>query len=390
MNRATIIRPVSARDYRHLASRRLPRFLFDYIEGGAVDERTLSANEADFKDIHLRQRVLRDVSNVDTSTTLGNAKVSMPLVLAPVGLAGMMAKRGEVLGMRGAAAAGVPFCLSTVGVCSIEEVASSSDGHFWFQLYMLKDRDLVVSLLERAAAVGCETLVFTVDLPVPGQRHRDLRKGMLGSGLRYSMNRAWNLAKSPNWLFNVGLMGGPHCLGNLSEVVPDAKDLNAYKLFVASQFDSTVTWDDIQWLRGQWKGKIIIKGIMAADDARAAADAGADAVIVSNHGGRQLDGVSSTIRKLPEVAAAVGSQIPVYMDGGVRSGVDLVKAVALGAQAVLIGRPWVWAVAGAGEQGLIDLLSVLQREVAVSMALMGVTRVSDLNPELLEAKAKSA
>ena len=380
------VTPVTALDYRRLAEKRLPRFLFDYIEGGANEEDSMAANVADFRRFSLKQRVMCDVGNIDTSTTLSGQPASMPLALAPIGIAGMMARRGEVLGARGAQAAGIPFTTSTVGICPLEEVRAAIDVPFWFQLYMLRDRDLVASLLERAQAAGCETLMFTVDLAVAGLRHRDTRNGMMGNSLAGSLAKAWQVATRPRWIFDVGLKGKPHNFGNLREVVSDSNDLNEYKAFVDSQFDPTVTWKDIAWLRSLWKGKILIKGVMTAEDARAAADVGADGVIVSNHGGRQLDGVASSIVKLPEVVAAVGDRVEVYMDGGVRSGIDVIKAVALGANGVLIGRPWVWAMAGRGQQGLTDLLGVFQQEIAVAMALMGVKRIADINPGLIEQK----
>jgi L-lactate dehydrogenase (cytochrome) len=378
------VTPVTALDYRRLAEKRLPRFLFDYIEGGANEEDTLAANVADFRRFNLKQRVMCDVGNIDTSTILSGQPASMPLALAPIGFAGMMARRGEVLGARGASAAGIPFTTSTLGICPLEEVQAAVDAPFWFQLYMLRDRDLVASLLERAQAAGCETLMFTVDLAVAGLRHRDTRNGVMGGGLAGRLAKAWQMATRPRWIVDVGLKGGPHDFGNLREVVSDSNSLNDFKAFIDSQFDPTVTWKDIAWLRSLWKGKILIKGVMAEEDARAAADVGADGVIVSNHGGRQLDGVASSIVKLPEVVAAVGDRVEVYMDGGVRSGIDVVKAVALGAKGVLIGRPWVWAMAGRGQQGLTDLLGVFQQEIAVAMALMGVKRIADITPGMIE------
>ena len=378
------VTPVTALDYRRLAEKRLPRFLFDYIEGGANEEDTMAANVADFRRFNLKQRVMCDVGNIDTSTILSGQPASMPLALAPIGIAGMMARRGEVLGARGASAAGIPFTTSTVGICPLEEVQAAVDAPIWFQLYMLRDRELVASLLERAQAAGCETLMFTVDLAVSGLRHRYTRNGMMGAGLAGRLAKAWQVATRPRWIVDVALRGRPHNFGNLREVVSDSNNLNAYKAFVDSQFDPTVTWKDIAWLRSLWKGKILIKGVMAAEDARAAADVGADGVIVSNHGGRQLDGVASSIVKLPEVVAAVGDRVEVYMDGGVRSGIDVVKAIALGANGVLIGRPWVWAMAGRGQQGLTDLLGVFQQEIAVAMALMGVRRIADITSDLIE------
>lgn len=381
------INPVTALDYRRLAERRLPRFLFDYIDGGANEEVTMAANVADFSRYRLKQRVMRDVSQVDTSTVICGSTCSMPLALAPVGMAGLMARRGEAIGARAAQKAGIPFTASTVGICSLDEIRAATGEPCWFQLYMLRDRAIVEKLLERATETGVHTLVFTVDLAVTGMRHRDWRNGMITEGLRSRIAKFRQLITRPGWLFDVGIKGKPHDFGNLSDVRDAPVDLVALKSFIASQFDPGVTWKDIEWLRSIWKGKLLIKGILDADDARAAADAGAEGVIVSNHGGRQLDSVSSGIEKLPEVVQVVGGQVEVLVDGGVRSGIDVVKAVALGARGVLIGRPWVWAAAGAGEKGLTDLLEVFRQEISVAMALMGVNRLDELTGDLLEKKA---
>jgi L-lactate dehydrogenase (cytochrome) len=378
--------PVTAVDYRRLAEKRLPRFLFDYIDGGAGEEKSMGANEDDFLQIKLRQRVMCDVANVDTSATIAGQPARMPLALAPIGLAGMMRRRGEVQGARAASRAGIPFTTSTVGICPIEEVQAATETPAWFQLYMLRDRGVVKALLERAQSAACTTLVFTVDLAVTGMRHRDSRNGMFGGSVAGSLAKAWQIVSRPRWVMDVGIRGKPHDFGNLREVVGGSKDLDAFKAWVDGQFDPTVTWKDIAWLRSQWTGNILIKGVMTAEDARAAADVGADGVIVSNHGGRQLEGVASSISKLPEVVAAVGEGIEVLMDGGVRSGSDVVKAVALGARSVMIGRPWVWAMAARGEQGLVDLLDVFQQEIAIAMALMGVRRIDEITPELLEPR----
>jgi L-lactate dehydrogenase (cytochrome) len=380
------VAPVTPVDYRRLAEKRLPRFLFDYIDGGANDEVTMAANLADFASIKLRQRVMRDVSGVDTSTTMAGRKVAMPLALAPVGMAGMFSRRGEVIGLRAAAGAGIPFSLSTLGVCTMEELRAASPAPFWFQLYMMRDRSVVQRLLERARKGGCDTLLFTVDLAVTGLRHRDVRNGMIGRPtLKARLGKIRQLVTRPGWIVDVGLMGKPHTVGNLSEVVPDPTDLNAYKAWIDAQFDASVTWKDIEWLRRIWDGKLYIKGVLEPGDAREAANVGADGVVVSNHGGRQMDGVASSISKLAGVAAAVGDQAEVLLDGGVRSGVDVLKAVALGARGVLIGRPWVWAAAGAGQQGLADLLDNFRRELEVAMALTGVSRITDVGADLIDA-----
>jgi L-lactate dehydrogenase (cytochrome) len=348
----------------------------------------MAANEADFLRVRLRQRVMRDVSHIDTSTVLSGQAASMPLVLAPLGLAGMMARRGEVQGARAAQTAGIPFTLSTAAICSLEEVRAATLTPAWFQLYMLRDRGLVAALLERAQSVSCATLVFTVDLAVAGMRHRDSRNGVPSHSLSTRLTKSWQVATHWHWLTDVALRGKPHSFGNLGEGLPDANDQNAYRAFAVAQFDPTVTWKDIAWLRSLWPGKLLIKGVMTREDAGAAADLGADGVIVSNHGGRQLDGVASTISTLPAVVAAVADRIEVYMDGGVRSGIDVVKALALGARGVLIGRPWIWAIAARGEKGLTDLLGVLQQEITVAMALMGVNRIDEITSELIEGSSE--
>jgi L-lactate dehydrogenase (cytochrome) len=379
------VAPVTPADYRRLAERRLPRFMFDYIDGGANDERTMAANVADYAALKLRQRVMRDVSNIDTSTTLAGESASMPVALAPVGMAGLYSRRGEVHGRRASQKAGVPFTLSTVGICSIEEIQAAVAGPYWFQLYMTRDREVVQRLLARAKAGGCSVLQFTVDLPMAGMRHRDTRVGMIGrASMRTRLAKVWQLGTRPGWIWDVGVMGKPHTFANIADAVADPTDLHAYKAWIDAQFDTSVTWKDIGWVRDHWDGKLIIKGVMEPDDARAAVDAGADGVIVSNHGGRQLDSVASSISKLPAVAAAVGERTEVYVDGGIRSGIDVLKSLALGARGVLIGRPWVWATAAAGEQGLVDLLATFKRELEVAMALTGVTRIDQIDRSVLD------
>ena len=376
--------PVAPADYRRLAEQRLPRFLFDYIDGGANAEVTLAANAAGFRDIVLRQRVMRDVSTIDTSTVLSGEQAAMPVILAPVGMAGMMARRGETQAVRAANATGVPFTLSTVAVCDLAEVKNAASKPFWFQLYMMRDREVVKDLLARAEAAGCTTLAFTVDLAVTGLRHRDLRNGALSQSLRAKTVKAWEVVRHPHWLLDVALQGKPHGFGNLSDRVPDPTRLEAFTAWVASQFDTSVTWKDIEWLRSVWKGRLLIKGVLEPDDARAAVAAGADGVIVSNHGGRQLDGVASSISKLPGVVAAVGGHAEVYMDGGVRSGVDVFKAVALGARGVMIGRPWVWALAAGGEKAVSDMLAIMRQELRIAMALSGVNRIDEIGRDAID------
>ena len=375
--------PVSVGDYRRRALRRLPRFLFDYLDGAANDEATAAANVRDFERYRLKQRVMHNVEGVSTATSLAGQAVDFPMALAPVGMAGMYARRGEVQGARAARSAGVPFSLSTLGICTFEEVAATGKAP-WFQLYMLRDRGVVERLLARAEAAGCDTLLFTVDLAVAGMRLRDYRNGMLGGGLPGKLSYLAQLATSPAWAVDVGLKGKPHTIGNLSDVVPDPDDLDAYKAFIESQFDPTVTWDDIAWLRSIWKGKLFIKGVLEVDDAKAAVDTGADGIVVSNHGGRQLDGVASSITKLGAISDALGEQTEILLDGGIRSGIDLAKALALGAQGVLIGRPWVYAVAAGGERAVADLLKLFQRELAVAMALVGIRTIEEFSRDQIE------
>jgi L-lactate dehydrogenase (cytochrome) len=382
--------PASTEDYRLLAERRLPRFLFDYIDGGAYQETTLRANVEDFRALGLRQRVMRDVSALDTRTEVLGQTWSMPVALAPIGMGGMMARRGEVQAVRAADKFGIPFCLSTVAICSLEEVARAAMRPFWFQLYMLKDRGAVRELLQRARNVGVTTLVFTVDLAVVGARYRDVRNGLGGGvGLLGRLRGGlYEYLTHPRWLADVALAGGPHVFGNLREYVPKATTPADFKTWVDSQFDPTVTWKDIEALRTEWPGKLVIKGVLSEEDARAAADAGADAVIVSNHGGRQLDGVSSSIRALPAIADALAGRVELLMDGGVRSGQDVTRAIASGARAVLIGRPWIWALAARGEAGLARLLAILMGELRVTMALAGAPSVAALTGEILATSAR--
>ncbi len=378
--------PASTEDYRLLAEKRLPRSLFDYLDGGANREVTMSDNISDFDVLKLEQRVMRDVSNIDTSIELLGETWSMPLALAPVGLAGMMARRAEVQAKKAADTLGLPFCLSTVGICSLEEVAAVAERPFWFQLYMLRDRGAVQALLQRARDAGVTTLIFTVDLAVVGARYRDVRNGMSGGTNTWGKLRGGLLSYlgHPRWLLDVAIGGKPHVFGNLEEYVPKATTPADFKEWVDSQFDPSVTWKDIEWLRSNWDGKLIIKGVLSADDARAAARAGADAVIISNHGGRQLDSVSSSIAMLPRIVDACGDDVEILMDGGVRSGLDATKALALGAKAAFIGRPWVYALAARGEAGLEALLRTMKSEMDVAMALTGTTAVANLTPDVLD------
>ncbi len=375
--------PASVEDYRALAKRRLPRQLFDYVDGGAFGESSLAANRADLHRLRFRQRVLRDVSERRIATTVLGEPLAMPVILAPVGFAGMMARRGEVQAARAAADAGVPFCESTLSVCSLEEVTAATRPP-WFQLYVMHDRAYAEDLMARALAAGCTTLILTVDLAVVGQRYRDVRNGISGSlSAAKKIRRGWDLAHHARWFRDVAVNGRPLTFGNLDRALPQAKVPGDFQRWIASQFDPSVTWEDLTWLRQHWSGAIVLKGILDPEDAREAVRRGADAIIVSNHGGRQLDDVPSTIDALPGVVEAVGGACEVLVDGGIRSGLDVVKALALGARACLIGRPWVYAVAARGEIGVRHILRVIAEEMRVTLGLTGVTDVADLDSSVL-------
>jgi L-lactate dehydrogenase (cytochrome) len=368
-------------DFREAARRRLPPFLFDYIDGGAYAERTLARNVSDLSDIALRQRVLKGSEDLDLSVDLFGEKLNLPVVLAPVGLTGMYARRGEVQAARAAASRGVPFTLSTVSVCPIEEVAPAIDRPMWFQLYVLRDRGFMKSVLDRAKAAGVKTLVFTVDMPVPGARYRDARSGM--SGPNAEIRRMAQAMTHPAWAWDVGVRGTPHDLGNVSAYLGKPTGLADYIGWLAGNFDPSISWKDLQWIRDAWDGSMIIKGVLDPDDARDAVAFGADGVVVSNHGGRQLDGVLSTARALPPIAEAVQGRMKILMDSGVRSGLDVVRALALGADAVMIGRAFVYALAARGEAGVGHLLDLFEKEMRVAMTLTGAKRVSEIDRRML-------
>lgn len=370
-------------DYREAARRRLPPFLFHYIDGGANAEHTLRRNVTDLADVALRQRVLRDVADLSLETELFGSRLAMPVALAPVGLTGMYARRGEVQAARAAAAAGVPFTLSTVSVCAIDEVQRASSAPIWFQLYVLKDRGFMRDALERAQAAGVTTLVFTVDMPVPGSRYRDRHSGMSGPGA--PLRRVAQAITHPHWAWDVGLRGRPHDLGNISTYRGMPTKLEDYIGWLGNNFDPSIAWQDLQWIRDFWKGSMVIKGILDPDDARDAVRFGADGIVVSNHGGRQLDGVLSSTRALPEIAEAVGGQIKVLADSGIRSGLDVVRMLALGADAVLLGRAFIYALAAAGEAGVANLLALFASEMRVAMALTGARSVGELDRGALAA-----
>lgn len=376
--------PASVSDWRERAKKRLPHMMFEYIDGGAYAETTLRRNVEAIERIALRQRILTDVSKLQLSTELFGQKLAMPLLLAPVGMAGLYARRGEVQAARAAQAAGLPFCLSTVSICSIEEVRAGTTEPIWFQLYMIKDRGYMEALLQRAKAAGTKVLIFTVDLPVAGARYRDVRSGLSGVlNPLDKLKRGINGAMHPHWMWNVFLNGRPQSFGNLVEAMPNAKGTNDFAMWIGKNFDSSVSWEDFAWVRERWDGPIIIKGILDAEDAKRAAEVGADGIVVSNHGGRQLDGVPAAIEALPPIMRVVGDRMTVLMDGGVRSGLDVLKALALGAKGVLIGRAWAYALGGGGEAGVRAMLLTMQRELEVAMALTGCTDVRTAGEHLL-------
>jgi L-lactate dehydrogenase (cytochrome) len=377
--------PASYADFRREAEKRLPRFLFDYIDGGAVAEVTLRRNTADWEQLQLTQKVLNDASKMDCSVELFGEKLAMPLILAPVGMGGMAARRGEVQAKRAADAAGIPFCLSTVGICPIEEVAGVSDRPMWFQLYMLRDRGIVQEILERAWAGGVRTLAFTIDLPVLGTRYRDIRNGMSGGLGPWGRLRSGliDYAIHTRWAIDVGLRGKPHGFGTLAKYVNQSKNPRDYLHWTGSQFDSSVTWKDIEWLRTIWKGNLVLKGVLDVEDAKRSIGVGADGMIVSNHGGRQLDGASSTAAMLPRIAEAVGDRTTLLVDGGIRTGQDLVRALALGAKAALIGRPWVLAIGAGGEAALSRYLGLVKQDMRTALGLSGAINARDVGRGVL-------
>lgn len=376
--------PASPYDYRELAKRRLPKFLFEYIDGGSYDEVTLRRNRSDLEKVELRQRVMQNVADIDLSTDILGQKYAMPVALAPVGIAGMNARRGEVQAVRAAENSNIPFCLSTVGACPIDEVAQAAGQAFWFQLYMIRDRGFMRDLLDQAREAGCSLLVFTVDMPVPGARYRDYRSGLAGAeGIAGALRRIGQAMLKPRWAWDVGVMGRPHGLGNVAPVLGDDSGLEDFFAWMRENFDPSINWQDLDFVREHWDGKLVIKGIMDVEDAHAARDNGADGIIVSNHGGRQLDGVPSTARALPPIAAAVGDSMTVMADGGVYSGLDVVRLLALGADVVCLGRAWVYALAGRGQAGIEHLLQLIADEMRVAMALTGTTRIEAINRDIL-------
>ncbi len=378
------MRPASVADYRELARRRIPKVLFDYVDGGSYSEATLRENSSDFEKVRLRQRVLVDVSNISLKTEILGQEMKLPIVLSPVGMAGMYARRGEVQAARAAREHGIPLCLSSMSICDVEEVTKGYGAPIWFQLYMLKDRGYMKALLQRAADLGCPVLVFTVDLPVPGTRYRDVRNGLSGdNSWHLPLRRAWDGVTHLPWVWDVWLNGRPHVFGNIAPAVPEARGVEGFWPWVRSSMDNALTWSHIDWIRENYPGKIVLKGVQDVDDARQAVRSGFDGLVVSNHGGRQLDGAPSSISVLPRIADAVGDDLPVLMDGGVRSGLDVLKALASGAKACLIGRAWAYGLAARGGAGVSQVLEVMRGELATALALTGCTDVRRASSDLL-------
>ena len=370
-------------DYRKYAKKTLPPFLFDYIDGGANAEVTLGNNTKDLQKIALKQRVLRNVEDLDISTEIFGQKLSMPVILAPVGLTGMYARRGEIQALKAAKEKGIAFTMSSVSVCPIEEAINKVENPpLWFQLYVLKDRGFMKNVLERAIAAGVKTLVFTVDMPTPGSRYRDAHSGM--SGPFAAQRRILQAMMHPKWAFDVGLMGTPHDLGNVSAYLGKPTNLADYMGWLGANFDQSIAWKDLEWIRDFWKGDIIIKGILNKDDSIDAKNFGANGVVVSNHGGRQLDGVISTTRALPDIANKIKGDMKILADSGIRSGLDVVRMLALGADAAMIGRAYIYALAADGERGVKNLLDIFAKEMKVAMTLTGVKSVTQINNDCLE------
>ncbi len=368
-------------DYRAAAKAKLPPFLFHYIDGGSYDERTLKRNTDDLGDVALRQRVLRDMTDLSLDTEIFGEKLAMPIALAPVGLTGMYARRGEVQAAKAAEKKGIPFTMSTVSVCPIEEVAPAIERPMWFQLYVLKDRGFMKNVLERAKAAGVTTLVFTVDMPVPGARYRDMHSGM--SGPNAAMRRVFQSMRHPSWALDVGLLGKPHDLGNISTYRGEPTKLEDYIGWLGANFDPSISWKDLEWIRDFWDGPMVIKGILDEEDAKDAVRFGADGIVVSNHGGRQLDGVLSTAKALPSIADAVKGDLKIFVDSGIRTGLDVVRMLALGADCTLLGRSFVYALAAQGGAGVENLLDLYDKEMRVAMTLTGAKTIADLSRDSL-------
>jgi L-lactate dehydrogenase (cytochrome) len=379
---------LSTEDFRRLARRRIPRAIFDYADGGSYDERTIRRNAADLDAMSFRQRVMVDVSKISLATTLLGAPVSMPLAIGPTGLAGLFHADGEILGARAAAACGIPFCLSTMSICSIEDVREATKQPFWFQQYLMKDRGFNQELIDRAAAAQCSALMLTLDLQVIGERRRDPRNG-LTIPPQLTLRNAWDVATKPAWAMRV-LFGKRRTFGNLVGRIGGSSGINTLAEWTATQFDASANWRDVEWVRSRWPGKLILKGVLDAEDARLAASAGADAIVVSNHGGRQLDGAPSSISVLGEIVEAIGGRCEVMFDGGVRSGQDIAKALALGARGALIGKAFLYALSAAGEAGVTKALEIMRNELRVTLALTGTSSIEAVGPHILRGPAPAA
>jgi L-lactate dehydrogenase (cytochrome) len=371
----------SATDFREAARRKLPPFLFHYLDGGAGAEQTMRANIADLQAIRLRQRVLRGSEELELTTEWFGQRHGLPIALAPIGLGGMYARRGEVQAARAACRRDIPFIQSTVSVCSLAEVAKQSSKPMWLQLYVLKDRGFMRDVMQRARELGVTTLVFTVDMPVPGARYRDAHSGM--SGPNGPLWRVLQAMRHPRWAWDVGLLGRPHDLGNISTYRGHATGLEDYIGWLAANFDPGISWQDLQWIRDEWQGKLILKGILDPEDAQDALAFGADGIVVSNHGGRQLDGAPSTAQALPAIAAAVRDKMTIFADGGIRTGTDVFRMLALGAHGVLIGRAYIYALATQGQAGVERLLAIMEKDLRTNMVLTGVKSVREIGPQLL-------
>lgn len=368
-------------DLKRLAQRRVPKMFFDYADSGAWTESTYRANESDFAKIKLRQRVLVDMTDRSLASTMIGQNVAMPVALSPTGLAGMQHADGEILAAQAAAEFGVPFTLSTMSICSIEDVAEATKKPFWFQLYVMKDRDFVRNLIERAKAAGCSALVLTLDLQILGQRHKDLRNG-LSAPPKFTPKHIWQMMTRPQWC--LGMMGTQRrTFRNIAGHAKGVSDLSSLSSWTAEQFDPKLNWDDVEWIKNLWGGPLILKGILDEEDALMAAKTGADAIIVSNHGGRQLDGAPSSISMLPRIVDAVGDKVEIHLDGGIRSGQDVLKAVALGAKGTYIGRPFLYGLGAMGKAGVTKALEIIAREADVTMALCGKRRITDVDSSIL-------
>ena len=372
-------------DLRVLHRRRVPRAFFEYVDHGSYAQETLRANRRDFEALTFRQRILKDIASRDQTTTVLGEPAAMPLILAPIGSCGMQYGDGEIHACRAAQAAGIPFTLSTMSICSIEDVAASVEKPFWFQLYVMKDRGFVKSLIERAIAAKCSALVLTVDLQILGQRHCDIKNGLSVPPNLKRLQNVIDMAIRPHWLLGIAC-GKSWNFGNIAGHLKGATDLNSTASRVSNQFDPSLNWSDIAWIRSIWPGKLILKGIHDIEDAREAVKTGAEAIVVSNHGGRQLDGAPSSISILPDIAEAVGSQTEIIFDSGIRSGQDVMRALALGAKSCMIGRAYVYGLGAGGEAGVARAIEIIGNELSVTMGLCGVNRIADIDPRVLTDK----